>query len=670
MKNRWFLSEGIRPSPSRALCSLLVFSGVVALSPVGKASAPEWLRTASHIALPHYPEETNAVLILNEQVTSVTDKGEIKTEHRRAYKILRPEGREHGMVAVYFDSETRLTYLKGWSIASDGTQHEVKEMDAVEASVAGAGVLYQDTRFKLLKIPGAEPGSVIGYEYEQKRRPNVLQDTWEFQEEIPTKHASFVLRLPKEWEYNVVWLNHPPQDPQSSGENQWTWELEDLPAIEPEPAMPHWRALAGRLAVTYLAGQGSGEKSNASWRDVGLWYSHLTASRRQPSPDIQQKVAQLTSSLPTPWGKVRALASFVQKDIRYVGIEIGIGGYQPHEAQEVFANRYGDCKDKVTLLSTMLGAIGVDSYYVLINTQRGVVAPNFPSILNFNHVILAIRVPANAPVENLYAVRKDPALRPLLFFDPTDPLTPLGYLPPSLQGNRGLVVRDDGGDLVELPLLPPPTNRLSRTAKVSLNFVGGVVAEVQEVREGAPAEYLRAQLLIGPTADRTKVLERFLGMFLGGFTLQESSVENLESSDEPLVLHYRFLAQNYGKPAGNLLLLRPRVLGEKGSGLLEKKERKYPVEFPTTMLDSDVFDISLPSGYQVDELPAPTEAHCSAADYNSKSEVIGGTLRYTRNYTLKDVLVPKERLEELKNFYRQIAADESASAVLKRTEVK
>ena len=83
----------------------------------------------------------------------------------------------------------------------------------------------------------------------------------------------------------------------------------------------------------------------------------------------------------------------MQNDVRYVAIELGIGGYQPHPASEVFSHRYGDCKDKATLLSTMLKEIGIESYYVLINTERGsVTAATLPN-LEFNHAILAIALP-------------------------------------------------------------------------------------------------------------------------------------------------------------------------------------------------------------------------------------------------------------------------------------
>jgi hypothetical protein len=105
----------------------------------------------------------------------------------------------------------------------------------------------------------------------------------------------------------------------------------------------------------------------ANWEHMGRWYQGLTNGRFDSSPEIKQKVNTLTSSDPSQLAKMRALAQFVQRDIRYVAIELGIGGWQPHPATEVFAHRYGDCKDKATLMATMLREIGIDSYHVSIN---------------------------------------------------------------------------------------------------------------------------------------------------------------------------------------------------------------------------------------------------------------------------------------------------------------
>ncbi|MGO9271066.1 MAG: DUF3857 domain-containing transglutaminase family protein [Terriglobia bacterium] len=658
------------------------------------ASTPEWLRAAAGATLPKYPDDTKAVMLFSEQVTTVGDNSEIRTLHRGAYKILRPQGREYGTVVVHFDKETRLTYLKAWCLPADGKDYEVKEKDAVE--VGEFGELYDDTRYKLLKIPASEPGNVVGYEYEQRRRPYILQDDWWFQKDIPVLRARFELRLPKGWEFEPFWLNHAAEKPQTPSANEWDWELDNVSAIEEEPGMPPFEAVAGRLGVTYYARGGNGAgKSPTSWDGIGRWYAQLAADRRQATPEIRQKVAELTSasalaptvappgssaapgtqlsSQPpvTTWDKIEALARFVQKDVRYVAIEIGIGGFQPHYAGEIFSNRYGDCKDKATLLSAMLHEVGVESYYVMIHTDRGVVSPDFP-YYGFNHVILALRVPEDAPKSGLWATMDHARLGRLLFFDPTDSMTPIGYLPTELQANYGLLIGDQGGELVKLPLIAPSLNRVLRSAKLTLTPEGHLYGDVQELRWGYPAVELRAELLRAPEADRSKIMESFLWGSLTTFSLANLKVENLDEPQEVLILCYRFSARDYAKSAGDLLLVRPRVLGHKGGDVLEAAfdrkagERKYPVEFPAASIQSDIFDITLPSGYGVDELPPEVNADTGIAKYRSQTKVTGNVLNYTRLYQVNDVLVPAARLGELGKFYRQVVADEGSSAVLKK----
>lgn len=635
-------------------------------APRALAGVPDWLRQAASESLPKYSDQTKAVVLLDEQATTVRGNGEVTTVYRRAYRILRPEGRGLGTVPVFFDSETRVTSLKAWAIPAHGKEYEVNDKDAFEGAAYPDFVLYADDRAKVLRIPGVEVGSVIGYEFEQRRRPYILQDSFTFQNEIPVHRARFTLTLPAGWEYQENWTNHAAVIP-SGGGASWTWELTDLPAVEYEHSMPAWRALAGRMVVNYLPSDPTLRgKSLTSWREIGLWYQKLTANRRDPSPQIQHKVAALVAGAPTAVEKMRRLAAFLQREVRYVAISLGIGGYQPHAAYEVFENRYGDCKDKATLLSAMLQQAGIQSYYVIVQTSRGVVNPDSPSPFTFNHVILAIQLPPEVPDGAFASVVRHPRLGRLLFFDPTDELTPLGSLPYFEQGNRVLLVTDEGGELVQLPLLAPDFNRLQRTAKLSLNPDGTLSGEVRETASGSEARNLRALFRQAPVADRRKYMESFLANFLSGFVMLQAEFENLDNSDLDLGLRYSFSAQNYAQRAGELLLVRPRVLGQKSSGVLEMKDRKHPVEFDAASLESDTYEIALPEGYEVDELPPPTVLDAGFAEYHSKVEMAGTVLRYQRELRIKDVFIPTERLPELKKFYRQVAADENRSAVLKR----
>jgi len=629
--------------------------------------APDWMHDAARQTLPTYPPETVAVILLDERITTVKDNGEIETLYRRAYKILRPEARDqYGTVFVNFDTETKLSYLKAWAIPPTGPEYQVNEKDAIETGLSED--LYSDVRHKLLQLPAVEPGSIVGYEYVQKKRPYIFDDNWWFQEEIPVRQSRFTLNLPPGWEMAAHWSNYAEVKPQPDGPNQYVWEIENLPAVEHEQDMPSWLAVVGRLTVKYFPRDPAlRAKSSGSWRDIGLWYSQLTADRRQPTPEIQKKVVELTSGATTLLAKMQALASFLQHDIRYVEIQIGIGGLQPHPAEAVFRNRYGDCKDKVTLLSTMLHEIGVDSYYVMVDDHRGVVIPESPSILG-NHVILAIRLPESIPNKDLYAVVEYPKLGRILFFDPTNPYVPLGYLPYYLQAGYGLVMAPDGGELVQLPVLAPSANLLSRSAKFSLSPTGMLSGDVEEVRWGEEAAFSREQFQTVQPADRAKVLESFLGNSLSNFSIKAATVGNLDHYDLALTVKYNFAAESYARSAGDLLIVRPRVLGQKGQVIaLEKdKKRLYPVELHEPSLQNDDFEITLPPGYVVDELPSPVEAKCDYGYYSSQVEVTGNTLHYKRTYEIKNVTVPAEKLDAFRNFLHQINSDERQSAVLRK----
>lgn len=119
-----------------------------------------------------------------------------------------------------------------------------------------------------------------------------------------------------------------------------------------------------------------------------------------------------------------------------------------------------------------------------------------------------------------------------------------------------------------------------------------------------------------------------------------------------------------------MLFVRPRVLGDKYTSLLElfaeKKSRKYPIEFEEATRQDDVFDISLPAGYAVDGLPKPVQADCDFATYHSEIKVSDGVLHYHRTFEIKDVMVPTEKLPVIRDFLQQIAADQQSAAVLRR----
>ena len=639
--------------------------------PVAQAGdAPQWMHALVSAPLPAHDEQTDTVLLYSEKIVEVQSADKIKTMVREAYKILRPGGRDAGIARVSFNSHEKISHLHGWSIPAQGKDYEIKDKDGVEVALpkVEGSELITDVRTKAIEIPGADVGSIVGYEYERDEQPMVLQDTWSFQEESPVRESHYSLQLPAGWEYRTFWINYPEVKPVSNASNQWQWSVSDIKGIRGEEDMPPIAGVAGSMVVSFYPPGGPSVSGFSNWQQMGTWYRNLITGRLDASPEVKQKAAALTASATTPQDKMKALAEFVQKDIRYVAIELGIGGWQPHPATEVFSHRYGDCKDKATLMGSMLHEVGVESFYVIINTQRGAVTPETPAhVGGFNHAILAIKLPDGTNSPSLIATIQHPRLGKILFFDPTNELIPFGEIGGYLQANWGLLVTPEGGELVELPKQAPAMNSIQRTAKLTLDPSGTLHGDVSETRLGDRAWIQRGRLLtVAQDSERIKPIETLLSDSFSTFRVIKAQVVNLHQTDQPFGFDYSFEAANYAKNAGGLLLVRPRVLGRKGSSIMETKEpRHFPIEFDGPVRDTDIFEITLPTGYEVDDLPPPVDVDYGYANYHSKTVLAGNVIRYSRAFEVKDLSVPVSKADELKKFYRIIASDERNTAVLK-----
>src|SRR5208282_4087219 len=128
--------------------------------------APQWMHALTGVTLPSYDEKTEAVLLYSETNVTVLSADKIRTHVREAYKILRPEGRRHGIVNVYFNRNRKITNLHGWCIPVQGKDYEVKDKDAMDVSApAEGGELVSDVKYRMLHVPAPDPGNIVGHEY-------------------------------------------------------------------------------------------------------------------------------------------------------------------------------------------------------------------------------------------------------------------------------------------------------------------------------------------------------------------------------------------------------------------------------------------------------------------------------------------------------------------------
>ncbi len=624
---------------------------------------PDWVRQAAATSLRTYPPLANAVVLLDQTDLTVLDSGDYIEHSRHVVKILRPDGRDERNLAVWLERQERVNSIHAWIVDAEGRQYEVKDKDFMEEAPF-SGELYSDVRRRAAKAAAPNPGSVIAFEYEVRRHPWLSQVNLYLQDDNPVREGIISISLPPQWEFKTSWTDALPVEPVQTGPNQWRWTLADLPTFEREPGMPPMHVLLPRLAIAFFQ---PGQNANTgSWDGVGRWYRDLTAGRRDTNPEIERRTAELVAGKSDFDSRSRALTGFMQSDIRYVAIEIGIGGFQPHSAADIFRERYGDCKDKVTLLSAMLQASGIRSDYVLIHTHRGFVRPSIPSAW-FNHAIIAIELPDTVKDGQYQSVVITKSGKRYLIFDPTDEYTPVGSLRGELQNSYALLVTDSGGELIRTPLLSPDANTITRNGLFVLSADGALSGEVSEDRGGDFAMEERYRLRYTDQRERTSDFERWLGHSIQGFTIEGVDIQQTEQSQKDLLIKYRFTTPQYGQARGLLMLVRPRVLDNKGSHV-EHKRRHYAVELERTTRQTDAYEIDIPKEYQVDDVPNPVNIDVGFASYQSKTEVKGSKLLYWREYVVRDLSVPPERFADWVKLQGVIGADETAAVVLKRAQ--
>jgi 1-acyl-sn-glycerol-3-phosphate acyltransferase len=425
---------------------------------------------------------------------------------------------------------------------------------------------------------------------------------------------------------------------------------------------PDWVALAARMSV--LWGDAAVQGTDNQWRAIGQWQGNLEENRHDPSPEITAKAIELTASAPDFYTKLTRITDYIQKNVRYFVVERGVGGWQPHYASDIFRNRYGDCKDKTTLLISMLQTIGIHASSLSVDVRRGFVDPAAPSRFG-DHMITAIEVPADVQDPRLKAIAKAKDGKRYLIFDPTNERTPVGNLPSYEQGSFGYLAAGASSQIIALPVLDPDANGTEQKGAFTLAADGTLTGSVDTSHIGSEGALFRRFLKKTDTKEQREDWEKYVAYTLPGVTLDAFQFIEPSALDKPLEFHYKVTARQYSHQAGSLLLVRPRVVGSVALPF-DDKSRIYPIDLDATGRWRDSFDITIPPGYVVDETPDPVSIDVGFASYHSTVSAKANLLHYEREYVVRQVEIPPSKAADFRLLESTILSDEKDSAVLKK----
>ena len=437
--------------------------------------------------------------------------------------------KQFGMVSFSYAAATsQLDILYVRVVKPDNRVVETPPENVLEMpeEITQEAPFYSDLKKKQVAVKGLEIGDVLEYKYRNVVKtplaPGQFWTEFNFFKSGICLDEIWQVSIPHGRYVKVESPKYPPAVSEQGAYTVYTWKVSNLEssagkkaskAAEPEePSHPS-------VQIT----------SYRDWNELGQWFRGLVAPRIVPTPTIQAKADELTRSAKTDAEKTQILYNYVSRNFRYIGIALGIGRYQPHAADDVLSNNYGDCKDKHTLFAALLAAENIKSFPVLVSSTTEI-DPGVPSPSQFDHMITAI------PQSNGY-----------LFLDTTPDVAPFGFLFESVRGKQVLVVPDVGpATLAKTPLDPPFKSFFRFQADGTLNDEGTFEGKMQlSVRGDAEVLYRQAFRNTGQPQwnDVTQKVSSLLGF---GGTVSDTTISAPDSTEAPFHIEYTYERKKYG----------------------------------------------------------------------------------------------------------------------------
>jgi tetratricopeptide (TPR) repeat protein/transglutaminase-like putative cysteine protease len=518
--------------------------------------------------------------------------------------------------------------------------------DAVQdltAAVSREAPMYTDYHQKHVTVPALRPGETLEYSYtvtlESPLAPGQFWTEYNFWDTAIVRDEELEINVPGNRAIKLKTKpGHDPKITEENGRRIYSWTASHLTRDDDDAFSPlshNKNKKKKKRAEEYEPDVQLTTFEN--WDEVGRWYADLERPRRAVTPDIDAKTKALIAGRTTDLDKIEALYDYVAKNFRYVSLSFGTGRYQPHAAADVFANQYGDCKDKNTLLAAMLKAAGYNSNSVLIGSSHKL-DPDVPSPAQFDHVITQV------PVGN-----------DVIWLDTTTEVAPFRQLAYPLWHKQALVVMQKGESRLEdTPSEGPLHNTDVIEADGKVNELGKLTLHQKETLRGDLELALRMIFRRAPETQWKRILE--YGAAMNGI---QGEITDYKVSD-PADTHNPFQVE--------MTISLPNFV----DWTKKKSELSLPVGSPTLPeFDEDAVDplklgsktdveatlkIEFPAKYTL-RAPLPISVKRDYAEYSADYKVEGHTLIATRKYVTHVDELPAARVSDYNAFRRAVLAD-------------
>lgn len=456
-------------------------------------------------------------------LTAVPEAGAATVRERTIAITIRPDGSllEHTRLVVaienaddavswstyriVLDKNRRLETIAAYAISPQGERIAVREEDQDTREYSGERVFYASRRYRLVNFRELAAGWVVAIEHGVAEEPYYPASRVLLRGEAPIERLEVSVDGGGEaWRWRLDGPRAGLEVAERAG--GVTIRARDLPAIEVPVLAP-----GGALKPVLRFGWGG----DGSWEDVGRWYQGLLEGVPRATPAVRGRARELVTGCEGKRAELDRLIGFMQQQVRYVSVVIGINGYRPSASEEVLERMWGDCKDKSLLLVDLLAEVGIEAYPALLLAARDRrIDLRFPSPEEFNHMIVAV------PGDAVPRLEGDALGDGFLFVDPNQSRGASRWLHPKAQDQEALIVRPGSFVMARTPIVPDRERR-SLDVELEISPQGDAHGRAHLDLGGELAVTFLEEISGMATPARNEEVRSLIAHLLPGFRLSE-----------------------------------------------------------------------------------------------------------------------------------------------------
>lgn len=584
--------------------------------------------------------DEGAVILSVEERTEITPKNTVVSDVHIIEKVLQERGKNLAEVEVGYDSTYERVELEfARTISPQGQIVYAGKESIRDVSKYLNFPLYSNARAFIISMPAVDVGTII--EYKVKIYSSKLIDeknftfTYRLREKYPVYKARFNLVVPENKGIRFKFFNEDfakdvnlnPEFKKIKGSKIYAWKFKEILPIIPEENMPPLSLVNPAILIT----------SFESWEEICRWWDALYKDKLKLNQEAKDFLQDLIKGINEDYEKAKKIYEYVAKNIRYVAVEYGESGHEPHYANEVFLNKYGDCKDQAIFLVSLLNEAGLKSFPVLIPTQRVYpIAEEFPSV-NFNHAICAVKLGDT-----------------FIFMDPTSETTSFGDLPVSDQDRTVLVFLEEGYKILKTPQIK--NSKIIYDMDIEIDDQENIFVKRKVAAEGVYASYQRWYFKYTHPLRIKENIEQKMTEISPFSNLIDYKIKNVDNFDAMPELEYEFRGEKFLNPAKNLRVIPSLNSINIGYSLVAKGERNFPVDFQDFFTKEAKIKIKLPSSLKVKYLPdnAAMDTDWFFFKLFYKYDLQNNTLIFLQKFTVKQRIIPREEYEKFKKSLKEV----------------